>query len=180
MPRTRGETVSVELRRAVPGDEPGVAEVHVRSWQAAYRGLLPDAYLDALQPAERAARYTFAVEDPGAPETVVAVDGGTISGFATIGTPRDGDAPGMRTGELFALYVHPDRWDRGVGRELIGDARARLHARGSATAILWVLAGNARAQRFYRLDGWSHSGETRREEVHGLLLDELRYRRALP
>ena len=44
---------SVELRRAVPGDENEVAEVHVRSWQVAYRGLLPDAYLDALRPAGR-------------------------------------------------------------------------------------------------------------------------------
>lgn len=42
------------LRRAVPGDEAAVAEVHVGSWRVAYRGLLPDAYVTRLDPAERA------------------------------------------------------------------------------------------------------------------------------
>lgn len=49
----------VKVRAALPADAFAVAEVHVRSWQLGYRGLLPDAYLDALRPADRAARYTF-------------------------------------------------------------------------------------------------------------------------
>ncbi len=51
------------LRPAEPADAMAVARVHVRSWQAAYRGLLPDAYLDGLRPEDRAARYDFATED---------------------------------------------------------------------------------------------------------------------
>lgn len=168
----------MQLRRAVPGDEPSVAEVHVRSWQVAYRGLLPDAYLDALRPAERARCYTFSAEEQEAPETLVALgDDETVCGFATHGRSRDA---GMeRAGELYALYVHPDWWGRGAGRSLIGEARARMRERGSSEATLWVLDGNERAQRFYRLDGWDATGETRRAEVHGLVVDELRYRRPL-
>ena len=37
------------LRPAEPDDAMEVARVHVRSWQAGYRGLLPDAYLDGLR-----------------------------------------------------------------------------------------------------------------------------------
>lgn len=36
-----------------------VARVHVRSWQVAYRGLIPDGYLDRLCPEDRAVRYDF-------------------------------------------------------------------------------------------------------------------------
>ena len=42
------------LRPAEPQDAMGVARVHVRSWQAGYRGLLPDAYLDGLRAEDRA------------------------------------------------------------------------------------------------------------------------------
>lgn len=162
----------------MPGDEHEVAEVHVRSWQAAYRGLLPDAYLDALRPGDRARRYTFSGADPGAPETVVAVDGEVICGFATIGEPRSGEAAG--TGELFAIYVHPAWWGRGAGRSLIQDARRRLVSHGASNGVLWVLAGNLRAQRFYRLDGWTETGTRRQDDVHGIVVDEVQFGRGLP
>ena len=41
--------MAVELRDARKGDELAVAEVHVRSWQEAYRGLMPGEFLDALE-----------------------------------------------------------------------------------------------------------------------------------
>lgn len=75
-------TGSVQLRWARPGDEMAVAAVHVRSWQVAYRGLVPAEYLDGLRPEERAARYSFADRLPGRPATMLAVDGDRILGFA--------------------------------------------------------------------------------------------------
>ncbi len=165
------------LRQAEPGDEIAVAEVHVRSWQSAYRGLLPDDYLDALEPADRAERYTFAEVGPDRPVTVVAVDEDLVWGFATSGPCHDPALPGA--GELYAIYVHPERWGHGVGRALISDARDRLAGRAFSRAVLWVLVGNERAMRFYEADGWSTDGEWRREEVHGIAVDEVRYQRLL-
>jgi GNAT superfamily N-acetyltransferase len=165
------------LRPAVPGDEMDVARVHVRSWQAGYRGLLPDAYLDGLQPEERAARYTFASENVRDPVTIVAVDDGVLCGFATTSPARDMDVPD--DGELCALYVDPEWWRRGVGRALIGAARTRLCETGFRHAVLWLLAGNARADRFYRMDGWAPDGLRRSDTMWGVAVDEVRYRRAL-
>ena len=165
------------LRAAEPNDAAAVALVHVRSWQAAYRGLLPDDYLDGLRPEDRATRYTFGDPDPDVPSTVVAVEQGTIRGFATIGPARDDDRPGG--GELYALYVDPGSWDTGVGRELMADARRRLSERGHDEATLWVLVGNERAQRFYRIDGWFPDGPSRVDEIWGATVDEIRYRTAL-
>ena len=153
-----------------------VARVHVRSWQAGYSGLLPDAYLDGLRPEERAARYSFASENVRDPVTIVAVDGGVICGFATTSPARDLDVPD--DGELCALYVDPEWWGRGVGRALIGAARARLFETGFRSAVLWLLAGNARADRFYRMDGWAPDGLRRSDTMWGVTVDEIRYARA--
>jgi GNAT superfamily N-acetyltransferase len=168
----------VKLRWARPGDERAVATVHVRSWQIAYRKLLPREYLDSLQPQERAARYRFAERLPGGAETRVAVDqDDRILGFATIGASRDADR--QTSGEVYALYVDPDIWERHVGRALMLDVHRRLADRGYATANLWVLAGNDRAERFYRSHGWRPDGARRREELHGITVEDVRYGRSL-
>lgn len=166
------------LRRAQPEDNDAVAEVHVRSWQVAYRGLMPDEYLDLLNPADRASRYTFGDLDPGLPQTMVAVDRQVICGFATVAPCHDDDM--SSAGELYGIYVHPDWWNRGVGRILISDARDRLAHLGFDEAVLWVLVGNVRAERFYEKDGWRSDGQRRLAEVHGITVDELRYLRPLP
>ncbi|HVA28155.1 MAG TPA: GNAT family N-acetyltransferase [Candidatus Baltobacteraceae bacterium] len=165
------------IRSAVPADAADVARVHVRSWQVGYRGLVPDDYLDGLHWEDRAARYTFFGEHAGLPSTIVAVEGDAICGFATTGPCRVADAPGY--GELLALYVDPDAWGRGVGRALIARARSDLVQRGFTGAVLWLLAGNVRAERFYRSDGWLPDDAHRNEEIWGVRVDEVRFRRAL-
>jgi GNAT superfamily N-acetyltransferase len=159
-----------------------VAQVHVRSWQAAYRGLLPDEYLDGLRPEDRAARYDFATEDVRAPATMVAIDDDVgnehqILGFATTSPARDADVP--EDGELCALYVDPEWWGRGVGATLIAAARARLVDQGFRNAVLWLLNGNARADRFYRVDGWAPDGLSRTDTLWGVTVNEGRWRRGL-
>lgn len=165
------------LRFAEPGDELAVARVHVRSWQVGYRGLLPDEYLDGLQPEERAARYTFGSTDPRHPATQVVLVQGAICGFATTAPARDPDMLGK--GELCALYVDPDNWGQGIGVALIAAARRRLVQQGFTAAILWVLDSNARAYRFYSKDGWLADGARRIEKLWGVLVQELRYQRTL-
>lgn len=156
----------MELRIAVPDDALAVAQVHVRAWQAAYRGMMPAEYLDALRPEERASKYTFARLD--GPRTTVAVVDGVVAGFATI----LGD-------ELLALNVDPESWTRGVGKALIAKVRADLAAAGVVEARLWMLVGNERAGRFYERDGWTTDGTRRIDTVWGVQVDEIEYRRRL-
>jgi ribosomal protein S18 acetylase RimI-like enzyme len=166
------------LRAARPEDADAVARTHVRTWQVAYRGLLPDSCLDSLRPEERARRYTFGSPDPQQPATIVAEEGDQILGFATTMPARDPACAGQ--GELAGLYVDPAAWGRGIGRALIAAARAQLVERGFTSAVLWVLVGNTRAQRFYEADGWRPDGGRRTEQVWGATVDDLRYRRELP
>ena len=165
------------LRPAQPGDAMAVARVHVRSWQAAYRMLMPDEYLDQLRPEDRASRYDFSHADPARPYTMVAAEDGAILGFATTMPARDEDMHDY--GELCALYVHPDHWGRGLGVALAAAARTRLFDLGFRKALLWVLAGNARAERFYKLDRWTPDGTRRTDTLWGVEVNEIRYQRSL-
>jgi GNAT superfamily N-acetyltransferase len=165
------------LRLAEPEDAMAVARVHVRSWQAAYRMLLPDDYLDQLRPEDRAEKYDFANSDPQKPWTLVAVEEGLIYGFATTAPSRDPDLADY--GELCALYVDPEQWGRGIGVILVSAARARLFQLGFRNAFLWVLAGNVRAGRFYQIDGWTPDGLRRTDSVWNVTVHEIRYQRGL-
>lgn len=156
----------MELRPAVPEDALAVARVHVRAWQEAYRGMLPAAYLDGLRAEDRAARYTFGQAD--GPRTTVAILDAAVVGFATVA----GD-------ELSAINVDPSCWARGLGHALIRSALSEMAANGVAEARLWMLVGNARAQRFYERGGWTTDGTRRMVTVWGVEVDEIEYRRRL-
>jgi ribosomal protein S18 acetylase RimI-like enzyme len=188
--------VAVTLRDARRGDELAVAEVHVRSWQDAYRELMPAEFLAALDPRDRAGRYEFGGGE-GAPTTVVAIaevgDGDDPSltncgevrsgsspspfepvvGFVTFGPSRDEDTVGM--GEIYALYVDPGRYEGGLGRMLMAHARRRLKEQGFEAAVLWVLLGNERAASFYEREGWQPDGATREEEPYGITSNVRRF-----
>jgi GNAT superfamily N-acetyltransferase len=121
--------------------------------------------------------YEFGSAAAGAIETTVADEGDEIVGFSAFGAARDEDAGGA--GEIYALYVDPDRWGSGVGRELLRDSRRRLVAAEFSEAILWVLRGNESAERFYEADGWHRDGATREEDPYGPRVEVRRFRRSL-
>ncbi|WP_274918939.1 GNAT family N-acetyltransferase [Streptomyces sp. WZ-12] len=170
-------------------DVDAVAEVRVRGWRSAYRGLMPPAYLAALSVAEDAERRRewFARRRPEAWE-LVAERSGKVVGWLAAGPARDPDlAPGggelsgrSPAAELLALYVAPPLIGTGVGRALLAAGTARARARGFGALSLWVVRGNARAQRFYERAGFAPDGAERSDDVAGWRVPELRYRRPLP
>ncbi|RMI28283.1 GNAT family N-acetyltransferase [Nocardia stercoris] len=167
------------LRRAVPDDATAVAALHVRSWQEGYRGLLPADFLAGLDPAQRAARYTFDRIGPDDPATQVAVDtAGRIGGVVTTG-PRPAGEP-ESVGEVLACYVDPPLWRHGIGHLLLLGALTQLGRNGYDEAVLWVLDGNERAERFYRRERWTPDGGTRTARVWGIGVAENRFRTTFP
>ncbi len=96
-------------------------------------------------------------------------------GWATVG-PSHEEAS---WGELYGIYVDPEAWGTGAGPALIRAAAEELRAHGHAAAVLWVLADNPRARRFYEREGWSTDGARRTGEHLGVRTDEIRYRISL-
>lgn len=156
----------------------------MRAWQRAYAGVMATSFLDGLDEAAwgRAWRHRLSERaagrgEPGVELLVAEHPGnGTVAGIATLGPERDGD--GAR-GELWMLNVDPGAWGLGVGSALLAQVEARLAARGFTRAVLWVVAGNDRARRFYDTHGWAHDGFRRREDIGGRPVDECRYAKAL-
>ena len=92
----------MDIRAARMEDVPEIAAVHVRSWQAAYRGLLPQAYLDDLDPSQRIGQWKriLSAADWSHGGTLVADAGGRLSGFVSYGPARDDDADSRQAGEI--------------------------------------------------------------------------------
>lgn len=169
----------MQIRLATIDDAREMAEIHVLSWQVAYRGLIPEAHLQSMSVDRREAKWRENLCDSPA-ATRVAVDNGCIVGWISTGPCRDDDAT-PDAGELFAMYLHPDHWRRGIGQSLWDAGRASLIAAGFRTATLWVLTGNDRARRFYEANGFSPDpGHEKTFELCGEVIPELRMRTVFP
>jgi GNAT superfamily N-acetyltransferase len=166
------------VRSADASDAPAIAEVHVASWRAAYRGLLPDEYLDSRTVEVRTQQWDAVLADPESGHVLVAVLGDRVVGFAQARPSGDADAP-PATGELLTIYLHPDAWDRGLGRVLHDEALHCLEADGYRSATLWMLSTNERARQFYLRHGWSLIPGLRTQEFGGLVVTDLRFGRSL-
>jgi RimJ/RimL family protein N-acetyltransferase len=153
------------VRLAVLSDAPAVASVHVRSWQTAYRGLIPDEVLDNLSVEARRSMWERDIPSGG---VWVALVDDTVVGFASVGPSRDADA----SFELYAIYLLSSAWGTGLGFEL---AKAALG--DEPDVIVWVLDENERARRFYERLGFRSDGVTRTETEGTAELKEMRYRR---
>jgi RimJ/RimL family protein N-acetyltransferase len=156
------------IRRARVEDAPAIADLHVRSWQAAYRHVFPAERLDAMDAAERVERWEQNVVDADVPVFVADQQG--VVGFVAVGPSRDPDCDG----ELWGIYLAPEAWGSGAGGALMEAGLEYLRA-NFREAILWVLRDNPRARRFYEKHGWSADGREKRGRHLGVDTDEVRY-----
>lgn len=155
-PNWWSKSVPLSFRRADPTDAPRLADLHTRSWRAAYRGQLPDTYLDGPLDAEKYAQWVEKLARARSADLILlAEQDHALAGFISVwgddaskAVDPYGDYPGAYVDNL---HVDPAGRGRGLGRALLG--RAADHAcatPGLAPQVwLWVLATNAPALRFY-------------------------------
>lgn len=165
------------VRRATAADAYGIASVQVASWRAGYADVFPADFLAGLSVDERLKLWTRVLSDGGY-DIFVAERGGGVAGFASAGPTEDADGTGTR-GELFALYVEPAAWGRGLGRALLTRAEAALREAGFHEATLWVLEDNPRARGVYAAAGWKPDGGRKLLTDPGVDAAAIRYRKEL-
>lgn len=177
------DDLPVDIRAARVEDAGRIAEIHVLGWQGGYRGLMPQDYLDGLDPAQRLAFRIQVLQQADWWSRggcfVVSDDDGVLAGFADVGRSRDDDAEPGEVGEVMAIYVAPDAWSTGLGRELMNAVLTHLAKIGYGQVTLWVLDTNARARRFYEAAGFRPDGAVKIDDSRGFSLREVRYRRTL-
>jgi GNAT superfamily N-acetyltransferase len=161
------------VRDALPTDARRFEEIRIAGWKAAYVGMIDADFLDALTvTSERIATWTerLSSQPPGG-VSLVAKQEEEIVGFAVLLPSRDEDVP--EAAELLGLYVDPTRRSTGIGGALIDAGFARMP---QVVQVLWTLAGNAPARRFYERRGFVTDGAEKVFDVPGQPL-EIRYRR---
>ncbi|MEU6205276.1 GNAT family N-acetyltransferase [Micromonospora musae] len=169
--------MTVTLRPATTDDLMAVGALHRRSRVAAYSSFLPAEAL--AEPTAEAMgsywteRWSWERHDH---RMTVAERDGELVGFTHLGPDDEGDPA---TGLLNAIHLDPAERGRGTGRELMIDALAGMRERGWRRAVLWVLAENASARRFYERGGWSLTGVEREELIGSAITPQLRYARPL-
>ncbi len=156
-----------QIRLAAAADGAAIAALHLASWRSAYRGVLPDCYIDGDLSGDLAEswRHRFATApDPGFVMLDVA-DG--LRGFIAVTVQPE-------WGYIENLHVDPRRRGGGIGRRLLAAAVQRLRDLRRTQAYLWVFTANQPAIRFYdRLGGAAASTETR--PVFGHPVAAIRY-----
>ena len=157
----------MEIRLVRPGeDRRAVSRVYEESWRDAYRGIIPQAYLDGIPEGKWAAER---------PEwrTLVCTDGGRIVGVSSVCASRLAQYDSW--GEIVSLYLLPAYVGKGHGRRLLEAAVGELNAMGFSDVFLWVLEENLRARRFYERSGFVRAGGVLEDCIGGKALRELRY-----
>lgn len=165
------------IRNALPSDARAIAQVHISSWQQAYRELMPGEYLNSLQAslAQRELFWVGSIEAAGSNVWVAELNEQVV-GWISVGASRDEGAANS-VGEVRALYVLAEHWRTGVGHALWSAGLQRLREQEYRRLTLWVLARNERAMRFYRRAGWVEEAASQRTlERGGVTLEEVRYR----
>ena len=161
------------IRQARLEDATALAEVHVTTWQEAYRGLIDQAFLDSLDVADRTEAWDRILRQHRA-RVLVAEDDDGVIGFCTVGQSSD-----EGWGEVFSIYLSPGHWGRGVGRRLLASGERALAEAEEQRALLWVLDTNRRARGFYERQGWMLARPIRLEKFGEFDVTEVRYEKSL-
>jgi ribosomal protein S18 acetylase RimI-like enzyme len=163
--------MDVRIRRALPEDAPAIGLVQVESWRKTYRGIIPDAYLAALDDEERAAIWKQELA-AGQMFVFVTEDQWGIFGFISGGAIRE--AIEGYDCELYAIYLMPARQRRGIGQELALTLREAFLMNGFNSMVVWVLEQNLPGVSFYkRIGGLQIAQKT--IEIGGTALSELAF-----
>lgn len=167
----------IYIRHARISDARAIANVHVASWQVIYRGHIPDDVLDDLSIDEREKLWKTALENNT--DVLVLEEDNNLIGFISFCPSRDADSNSKTTAEISAIYLHPDRWKKGLGKSLLNAVINELKKLGYTEVTLWVLDSNQQARKFYESMGFACSSDIKMDKREGYTLSEIRYHKTL-
>lgn len=169
---------NINIRFAQEDDSHNIATIHVISWQKIYRGHIPASVLDQLSVNEREEKWRHLIKNNV--KILVIEKNDEIVGFASLCPSRDADTHPQTCGEISAIYLHPNVWHQGLGKQLCQKVFVELKKMGFNEVILWVLKENNQARRFYESLGFISTEKTKAEKYNeNITLNEIRYHKNL-
>jgi ribosomal protein S18 acetylase RimI-like enzyme len=151
-----------EIAKAGADDAAAIAHILVKSWQVAYRGIMPDKLLDNLSIKQREDGWRYHLNSGG--EAYLLRSPSAATGIVEVSDFRDAIPNYSDCGEIPVIYLLPEYYGSGLGGKLMQFALALLAQRGRENVGIWVLEENARAIGFYQKHGFVRSAHSK---VHG-------------
>lgn len=145
-----------------------ISRVYEESWKFAYKGIIPQDYLDSIPDGH----WASGIDRPGW-KTMVCIDNGKIIGTSSFCKSRFEQFQGW--GEVISIYLLPDYIGKGYGKALMGAALSELKRQGYENVFLWVLEENAGARDFYERFGFLPTNDFLDDNIGGKDLREIRY-----
>jgi ribosomal protein S18 acetylase RimI-like enzyme len=161
-----------KIRYADANDAKVLGEIHSKSWEVAYKDIVPDEILNRMTAEKRQKYFHKALTEYWEEDALIFKDN-KAAGFICIGKCRDKDKDDTY-GEIWGLYLLPEYWNKGIGTYFINWGLNELKRRNYKKATLWVLEENLNARKFYEKIGFEHDG-TVEEITIGKKLKEYRY-----
>lgn len=149
-------TLEIDIRHLETADAGSLSEVFASAWDEAYRGIVPDVDLRRIASRRGPDYWTHVAQNAARQVLVLSLDN-TARGYVTFGHNRHNRIPAQ--GEIYELYVDPVCQGAGLGRRLLDAARRKLAEQRRKGLVIWALAGNDRADNFYRRCGGHVAGE---------------------
>lgn len=161
--------MSMEIRIVTEADDRfAISNVYEKSWKYAYKGIVPNDFLEGIPEGEWASHIEL--EDR---KNLVMVRDGKIVGTSSFGNSRMAEMDGF--GEIISLYLLPEYMGKGYGRMLLQTAVAELGKMGFENVYLWVLEENRNARHFYEMFGFVQTERCLNCNIGGRDLREVQY-----
>lgn len=159
--------MDIIIRKALPEDAYDYAMCGISCWQSAYKGIVPDEYLDNMPTGieQRIEDFRESFANPGDIQSYCVMYADKMIGFLVID---------IANANIWAIYLIEDFWGKGYGKNILDFAVNELKYIGHKKIYLWVLEENNRARRFYEKHGFIFDGETR-EKTYGKPLVQFQY-----
>lgn len=159
----------MEIRYITEEDNPlEISNIYESSWKYAYKGIIPQSYLDSIPAGQWAGNINKADRN-----SLVLTENGKIVGTASFCRSRWEEY--SEYGEIVSIYFLPDYIGKGYGRPLLSKCIDELRQSGFSKVLLWVLEDNHRARRFYEKNVFFYSKVFRDDDIGGKTVREVLY-----
>ncbi|HIZ55323.1 MAG TPA: GNAT family N-acetyltransferase [Firmicutes bacterium] len=159
--------MDIVIRLAKPDDARDMAEILSRSWEAAYRDIIPINYIKEKN-ATRHALFKRIITDENDRQYVIQADGKTIGVMCVAPPQEEADVQIVHDSgiddsfyEVHGIYLHPDVYRQGIGKVAMHFAFDKARCAGKSHIILWVFAENTNAIKFYENCGFTPDGASK-------------------
>lgn len=159
----------MEIRHLKESDDRlAISRIYEESWKYAYKGIIPQSYLDNIPTGHWAAHL-----DNDKMHTLVVLEHGDFIGTASYCKSRFSEFAGF--GEIVSIYFLPEYMGRGYGKKLLDAVITELTDLGYRDIFLWVLEENSRARTFYEKAGFVMGGKFLDDTISGRKIREIAY-----